>query len=249
MSELVWPTTTALFDLVNIVDSLPADESPLTVNSNLDLVSRLANHDYLIPLLREIISDPPLLAEIASRSYRHVNYFDKIVLVDSPRPDGYRLTLHLWVPPFTDKELTKESLHDHRFSFWSAIVVGTLSSEDFIESSSGQIMQHYQYVPEERAGDSRNFYKFIGDTRLLKAKTLQRSAGESYFQPFFGVHRVLLPNSLSCTLVLRGPRKKTFTNTFRTDIPKLDGRVANVMFKSDTLEKKLRALLRSVERA
>src|SRR5262245_42710304 len=115
MTPLLHTTHGGLIPLVHVLKSLPSDESARTIASNLALVTRLASYQYFVPLLREIVSDARLLAEIASRSYRHVNYFDKIVLVDSANPGGYRLTLHLWVPPFTDRELKKESLHDHRF--------------------------------------------------------------------------------------------------------------------------------------
>jgi hypothetical protein len=209
-------------------------------------MNRVASYDHFIPMLEQILKDASLLAEIASRSYRHVNYFDKIVLIESEKSDGYRLTLHFWCPPFTDKELKKESLHDHRFSFWSVILTGVLSSENFIESSDGQVMQHYRYIPERRRSDIRNFYEFVGDTRLLKTTLLHRHAGESYYQPCLGIHRVLLPDSLTCTLVLRGPRQKAFTNTFRTDIPKVNMQVANSMFSGEAIREKLTALLNAI---
>jgi hypothetical protein len=247
MPTLLQPTRDCLAQLGDVLESLRPDESATTIAANLALVGRIANCEYFVPLVEQLLGDVRQLTEIASRSYRHVNYFEKIVLVDSEKAGGYRLTLHLWCPPFSEKELKKESLHDHRFSFWSAIVAGVLSSENFSESPDGQVMQHYRYIPEERAGDSRNFYEFVGDTRLVKAESLQRHAGESYYQPCRGVHRVLLPETLTCTLVLRGPRQKAFTNTFRTDIPKRDTKVVNSMFSPDAVAEKLRALLRVVE--
>jgi hypothetical protein len=247
MQMTLRPSGDCLAQLIDILDSLPLDESRATVASNLMLINQLADVEYFIPMVKKIVADRGALGEIAARSYRHVNYFDKIVLSESTNPNGYRLTLHLWMPPFTDRELKKESLHDHRFSFWSAILVGTLQSENFIEDSNGQVMQHYQYIPEDRAGDSRNLYKFIGDTRLLKASALERRPGESYYQPYFGVHRVILPKSISCTIVLRGPRQKVFTNTFRTDIPKADTQIVNAMFSADVIEKKLIAIVNARE--
>lgn len=239
---------TSLAKLSRIIASLRLDESQATVSSNLILIKQLAAYNHLVPLIEEIVGDAKLLAEIASRSYRHVNYFDKIVLVDSPNPRDYRLTLHLWIPPFSTKELSKESLHDHRFSFWSAILAGTLRSEDFIEDPSGQLMQHYKYVSEERTTDSRNLYEFVGDTHLIKSGTLQRSPGDAYFQAYEGVHRVLLPDTFSCTLVLRGPRRKSFTNTFRTDVPKVNNQATNIMYNTDAVKEKLKSLARSVSK-
>jgi len=239
-------THDCLAQLGRVLESLPADESPTTISGNLELVNRVAQRDYFVPLIEEIVGDPHLLSDVASRSYRHVNYFDKIVLVGSDKLHGYRLTLHLWCPPFNQKELKKESLHDHRFSFWSVILAGVLISENFVESPDGDLMQHYRYIPEKRAGDVRNFYEFVGETRLAKTKPSQRHAGESYYQPFTGVHRVLLPESITCTLVLRGPRQKAFTNTFRTDIPKVNTQVDNSMFSDKVIAEKLRALLNAI---
>jgi hypothetical protein len=236
-----------LAQLGRLLESLPVNDSATTISDNLALLNRIAHHDFFVPLTEGILNSPQLLAEIASRSYRHVNYFDKIVLVGSDKLRGYRLTLHLWCPPFSETELKKESLHDHRFSFWSAVLAGILVSENFTESPDGDLMQHYRYIPEKKASDVRNFYEFVGETRLVKRKPSQRRAGESYYQPCAGVHRVLLPQSLTCTLVLRGPRQKSFTNTFRTDIPKVR-QIDNSMYSGEAVAEKLRALLNAIAR-
>lgn len=245
-TSLLPVTHDSLVYLGSLLEALPTDESADTIEQNLELVNRVAERNYIVPLLEEILGNPSLLAEVASRSYRHVNYFDKVVLVGSDKLSGYRLTLHLWCPPFTQAELKKESLHDHRFSFWSAILVGVLRSENFKESPDGELMQHYRYIPEKRGLDAHNFYEFVGDVKLIRAELIERHVSQSYYQPFVGVHRVLLPDSLTCTLVLRGARQKSFTNTYRTDVPKVNMQVQNAMFSIDELGRKLRALLAAI---
>jgi hypothetical protein len=247
MSELPQVANDCLINLGHLLESLPVDESQRTVTDNLVLLNQIASKHYFGQLLGYIVGESDLLAQIASRSYRHVNYFDKIVLVGSDKLRGYRLTLHLWCPPYTDKELKKESLHDHRFNFWSVILTGTLRSENFVEATEGVLMQHYRYIPEKRTEDVTNFYEYVGDKRILRSELLERSAEESYYQSSFGIHRVLLPERLTCTLVLRGPRQKAFTNTYRTDIPKMNRAIANEMFTETVVKQKLLALLNAID--
>ena len=238
-----------LVQLERLLESLSGDNSPTTIQDNLALLNRVGVRDSFVPLIERIISNPGLLAEVASRSYRHVNHFDKLVLVGSDKLHGYRLTLHLWSPPYGDKELKKESIHDHRFNFWSVILTGILMSENFVESPDGEVMRQYRYVPEKRTLDVKNFYQFIGETRLSRSETLRKYAGESYYQSSPSIHRVLLPDSMTCTLVLRGPRQRNFTNTFRTDQPKVNTQVETSMYSASVVEEKLKALLNAIERA
>lgn len=230
-----------LADLENIFKSLPVDGSPQTIDANLTLLKRIGARDNCARMIERILGNPGLLADVASRSYRHVNHYDKIVLVGSDKLHGYRLTFHLWNPPYEEKELKKESIHDHRFNFWSMILTGVLTSENFTESVGGDLLRHYRYIPENR--NVRNFYQFIGETRLLKTEPARREGGESYYQPSPGIHRVVLPSSMTCTLVLRGPRQRAFTNVFRTDHPKVDTYVNNSMYSEKTVEEKIGAIL------
>ena len=230
--------------LQETLDALPRNRTPAVIESNLAFLE-LGWPEPMIRLLRAILTNGKALDTIADRSYRHVNHFDKIVLVDSGDRLGYRLTLHLWSPPYTEDEVNDELIHDHRFSFWSNILTGNLLSENFVVSEEGHRYHQYQYSPEKRdVSTTSNFYEFIGDTQLLTVAPSKETAGGTYFLSYDRTHRVILPQtSMTCTLVLRGPRERNFSNVFNTSYPSQDARATNEMFTAAQLTRKLTALL------
>jgi len=182
---------------------------------------------------------------MAGRSYRHVNHFDKIVLVDSEIPSDYRLTLHLWMPPYSEIELNEELIHDHRFSFWSTILVGSLASQNYVRAPDGKKYRQYRYIPEER--DSLNFYKFMGEERLVATGDVCEAAGQAYYLPYNRIHRVVLPRtSIVCTLVLRGPRENNHSNVYNTVYPRESVEMKPIMFSSEQVKQKLQELLNAL---
>ncbi|MFF2627549.1 hypothetical protein [Kitasatospora sp. CB02891] len=225
------------------------DESRLTYN--LALIRELGRPERITALLKDYLSDPAALAVIADRSYRHVNHFDKIVLVDTDN-GGYRLTLHLWSPPYSEKELHDELIHDHRFSFWSTILTGRLVSQNFSkqESPGAVNFRQYRYSPEKLGTASvGNFYEFVGDTRLTMTDQAVESQGNAYHLQYHRIHRVALPlEAMVCTLVLRGPRERTFSNVYNTAYPSTNTQNGNVMFSVPELTEKLERLKATIER-
>jgi len=218
--------------LVNSIESL--GDPSASKKSNLQFVRSLGDPDTILPLLREFMSDSNLLQMIAKRSYRHVNHFDKVVLVDSQKPNGYRLTLHIWNPPFSEKECQDELIHDHRFSFWSTILVGHLKTQEFFVDQDTDDFNSYQYTPEN--SNSENFYKFRGRYGLKKARRLEEKAGGVYYLSYDTTHRVELPEkALTCTLVLRSPRERNFSNVYNTNYPTTDASLSNRMFEPNEM--------------
>lgn len=213
----------------------------------LGLIRALGTPATLLPILREIMSNEPLLGEIAARSYCHVSHFDKIVLVEAEIPNGFRLTLHLWSPPYSAAELADELIHDHRFSFWSAILVGDLRSRNFAPSDTGTPFRRYQYTPENQSAE--NFYAFQGSARLKASSVIHQTAGNAYFLPYDQTHKVILPRrDTACTLVLRSPRARGFSNVYNTTYPQTDTSVSNEMFSPDALFSRLARLYAAIER-
>ncbi|MGW0615409.1 hypothetical protein [Streptomyces sp. NPDC002788] len=224
--------------------ALPIDRSETTVQSNLELVHALGSGENLSALLGEILADEKLLASVAQRSYPHTNHFDKIVLVDPGTQLGYRLTLHLWNPPYSDAEAEDEQIHDHRFSFWSHVVAGTLTSQNFVRDATGTLFGEYQYIPEKlnSVATVGNFYVNVGDSPLLATDLPRIESGMSYELTFDQIHRVILPREdLTCTLVLRGPRQKNYASVFSNSV-KYDP-TENQMFSTADLAEKLRIVL------
>lgn len=226
-----------------LLTCLPVNYSPATLSHNLDVIRRIAEVDSVSALLSEILESRGLLSEIAGRSYRHTNHFDKIVLIDTGARFGYRLTLHLWIPPYTEAEIVDEQIHDHRFSFWSKILVGTMVFQDFVRDASGLPFNEFQYIPEKLGCTTvGNFYIDVGESPLLESGRSGGCAGHAYHLPYSQIHRVVLPmESMTCTLVLRGPRQKNYASVFSTSGKRTPS--GNTMFTSSDLASRLVLLL------
>jgi len=231
-------------DLEPLLESLSTVENEQTIKANASFLDDVARPQNIIPLLQEVLNQRSLLTEVAGRSYPHINLFDKIVLVGTDAIYGYRLTLHIWNPPFSESEIQAELIHDHRFSLWSAILAGTQTSVDYAEASdAGKSYREYRYIPEKRPEHFIDFYEFRGEKRLREIKTHARTAGSSYFLGVPSVHTVLLPSSLTCSLVLRGPRQREYANIYNTRYPEENAAFDNSMFSPLVLKTKLESLL------
>src|SRR6266404_1006744 len=227
---------------------LPRDCSDRTRAENLSLIGILGRQDNISAVFRDILNDTTLLSEIARRSYHHTNHFDKIVLVDTGTQLGYRLTLHLWTPPYSEQEVNDEQIHDHRFSFWSSILVGNIIFQNYVRYASGVMFKEYQYIPE-RLGVSTvgNYYIDVGESPLLEMERSGGNAGEFYHLTYNRIHRVVLPRTeMSCTLVLRGPRQKNYASVF-SNSQKYDPS-GNTMFSPESVAEKLSMVLDGIER-
>jgi len=209
------------------------------------LVRTLGQPAEMLSLIGSVLADPPLLRKIASRSYPHVNNFDKIVLIGAEHPDAYRLTVHLWRPPYPLGGRGEEMIHGHRFSFWSAVVTGTLSSEMFEESERGRPLRKYRYLPEaNRAAEFEDFYQYEASVSLARIGTSEKRAGESYYLDASAIHRVILPHrATTCSLVLRGPRLSAHSCVYSSDYPRRSLYLRNRMFSPSELAARLRHLV------
>ena len=244
MSDAV--SSFGLDELRQTLMQLSPARSEETIAQNLHLIGEISQPRTVLALLDEVLTSPARLASIADLSYHHVNHFDKIVLIDSDSPTGYRLTLHLWQPPYSAEELDDEIIHSHRFSFWSAILTGTLVSENFDAADEGLPFRKYSYVPEKTT--KINFYEFGGEAFLAPTANTDQAAGTAYYLPYEQIHRVVLPREeMTCTLVLRGPRERNHSDVYNTSYPATDTQTANHTFSSEELAAKLLALRSRVE--
>jgi hypothetical protein len=245
-----------LRSLEALLRELHSESGHLAIRNHRALVESLGQGQELILLIRSILSSPGLLAEVASRSYPHVNRFDKIVLVGGSEPPAYRLTLHLWHPPYSANVLREEMIHDHRFNFWSVIVAGTLSSEVFQKRDAGddqavalKTYRQYKYLPESlRNHNFEEFYEFQGSVKLLSAGIRRDAAGTSYYLEAPTIHRIILPQqTITCSLVLRGPRLREYSCVYNTTYPSRTTVIANRMFSAPALEHRLLKLVSALE--
>lgn len=209
--------TRMLENLETQIVSLPRSSNEVIIRDNLCWIDRVAQPANMINLIDEIMADPHTLAQIAARSYRHTNNFDKIVLVDSSIEEDYRLTLHMWIPPYSDQEINEEMIHEHRFSFWSAVIAGRLESDNYREADTGEPYQRFEYTPEATA-ESKFFYKERGQIHLQRDEPFVVNQGESYYMDNVRIHRVPLPEQdTCCTLVLRGPRLRPYAVVYDSE--------------------------------
>jgi len=229
------------------ISMLPRNYARATCEQNLTLIEVLGAPETAVALIREVLRSPVLMTQIAARCYRHTNHFDKIVLIDTGARLGYRLTLHLWSPPYTEPEINDEQIHDHRFSFWSKILVGEMTFQDFARDASGTIYNEFQYIPEKLGVSTvGNFYVDVGESPLLETGRSGGVAGQAYHLPFSQIHRVVLPlDHMTCTLVLRGPRQKNYASVFSTS-RKYDPS-GNSMFTEAQLAERLTKILNKLE--
>lgn len=239
------PLEMTLDGVEGLLHGLPREKSERTIEDNLYFVGELGRPERMYSLLRGLLADTDALELVSGRSYRHVNHFDKIVLVDSGDRGGYRLTLHLWRPPYTEDEVEDELIHDHRFSFWSTILAGNLLSENFERAVGGRRYRGYRYIPEKRdVSTASNFYEFVGESALVTTQPSKETVGSSYYLNYQRIHRVVLPQEcMTCTLVLRGPREREFSTVYNTSYPTQDTRATNEMFTPEQVRERLGALL------
>lgn len=218
----------------NLIFTQPEDPN----QANLDYISTISDPEIFIGILDNFLTNEQLLKEVAQKSYRHINHFDKIVLFDNDDPNSFRLTLHLWEPPYSHKERTDEQIHSHRFSFWSSVLSGTLVSENFEECENGNVYESFSYCPENR--DIKNFYTHEGPIKLKKTTTSRAENSTSYFLKNVGIHRIVVPDEHPVvTLVLRSPRVRDYSIVYNTKYPKNDLSYENLFFTYEEVKKKL----------
>ena len=217
-----------------------AKENDHLLKENLASLRVLGEKQNVTLLLREVISDPALLSSIASRSYTHINHFDKIILIDAPS-HNYRLTLHVWWPINQNKQLDDEPMHDHRFDFWSTILTGKLKSYYFSQASSGKQYQKFEYIPEEE--NTSSIMRYIGESKLKETRCTELRVGDCYYLPYSVIHKILLlKDQVTSTLVLRGPQLKRSAYIYKSCHTPIDYELDRPVMGADELKVKLTAL-------
>jgi hypothetical protein len=213
----------------------------LIVRQGHELLAEISAPEAIKSLLDGVRKDPLALRAVAGQSYRHINHFDKIVLIGSPDPAAYRLTLHSWALPFEEDEVLEETIHDHRFDFWSNVLYGTQVSFNYVEDPAGLTYRKYRYTPENREVKFSEFYEYRGEFKLQPHSVDTRHEGSQYHM-LAGkeIHQVLVSfDEPMASLVLRGPRVRSYANCFNTTYPVEGKAFANVMFTPEQLRAKL----------
>lgn len=181
--------------VVSILDAMPRER----VHSGLYSIEKVAQvcgtADFLRELAETLRLDGPALARLTKQSYLHENGFVKATLFDSP--DGrFRIRLHFW------REVAKtripQNIHNHRFDFFSTVLVGSLSNNIWDAARAGRSFSHYEYLP--RLGQKSYTLSFKGEELLLPASERQIHRGGIYFLDKSELHTTGLGDGTIITL-------------------------------------------------
>ena len=154
----------------------------------------------LLPLLQALLADADSLQTVATRSYVHGNGFVKVVLLDE---HGYKLRLHIWFAG----SACEENIHDHRWSFASHVLVGTLNSEIWVDDVQGQVLPEFRYAAA--TANSAAGKQAVGHCRLSLQQHCQYGAGSSYVMPKLVLHRIINPGQhLVATVMVSAPTEQ-----------------------------------------
>jgi hypothetical protein len=187
-------------DLVN--ELLPREGSqPKHLLEALDFVADRAG---LSAWLQAIADDPESVAQIAKRSYWHVNGFAKLML---HRASRFGIRLHVW--PVRSGRLGETNPHSHRWDFASTVVAGDgLVIAEFVEADDGP-----KYVRHSYGGGDLDPEVAVHLSQFDRRTVL---TSERYTTDISVVHTVEpLGASLVATFIVQGPHRTTSTAVYR----------------------------------
>lgn len=182
--------------------------------ASIDLANWLSeefSRENLTALLMHLIKSPQLLDTISRNSYLHGNGFLKVVLLNK----SYKLRLHVW----HKGQSCEENIHDHRWSFASCVLTGTLRSEIWRDAIAGeekaQRFSEYQYHATTK--NNAAFLKEKGNCLLVRSEHMDVSAGQFYVMPEQRLHCINNPgDQMVATIVCTAPTKQGTTRLIKT---------------------------------
>lgn len=197
---------------------------------------------FLINYIDDIINSTYLNEQISLDSYSHSNYFDKIVLYKS-KINNFSLRLHIW-----DKEIhpqIRSDIHDHRWSFMSIVVIGTVIENNYTKISAKGDVDEFNYsINNEK---SENFV-FKNEAKLLKRYSKVMTKNMIYTKFHNELHDVISNSNYSATLVLRMNPIKSYSSIFVNKGEKIKKEVnKKKMFSESELIQKLVKFRKKIE--
>jgi hypothetical protein len=130
-----------------------------------------SRHEVLQEVVYAVCANDRLIEICAQNSESHPLGFDKFVLLTSPL---YELRLHIWWP---DATRGRGDIHNHRFSFASAVVTGMIEVSSYRLGTPGRKMTHLVEEVKNKAYK----YRTLGDVKVKRTATLALSRGSSYY--------------------------------------------------------------------
>ena len=155
-------------------------------------------------IVEAICEDERLLARCASRSLAHPLGFDKFTLMTS---ELYQVRLHIWWP---NEGRGREDIHNHRFSFVSAVILGQVEVTIYDLAKPGTVMM--QYREHRRRGGASYQYVQMDSVQVQVASAFSLAPGSAYYLRSSALHCVdVLTGTMAATLFVRIPRLATST--------------------------------------
>ncbi|WP_444996208.1 hypothetical protein [Aliikangiella sp. IMCC44359] len=147
-----------------------------------------------------------LLKEIAAHSYQHGNGFFKLVILDK---NGYKLRLHIW----SNGNVGKETIHNHRWWFASRVVAGHIESEMWELGGVNDVkLQSLLYFSGEKYGQKPIA---LGTAQLYKKHIIKHTSGDSYFLPPDKLHAIVgTSKGVTATLMVTTHPCRTFNEMY-----------------------------------
>jgi hypothetical protein len=195
----------AIQELFNTIDQLihfHGDDVLLEINKF------FSRPFHLSVLLYHVLRSEDLMKQMLKESYYHENGFHKIVLASG---SYFKLRLHHFG---SGVKIPMENVHDHRWTFASSILVGSLKMDLFeVHEREGEQLIHYRYDSNKSSG--RYQTTCLGRKFIRKTETRSFDAGEQYLMLPTDLHRIInQPGEESVTLILTGNPKGQTCNLY-----------------------------------
>jgi hypothetical protein len=170
-------------------------------------VLALAEPSTLARFLADLLAEPANVDRCAADSYEHALGFSKIVLIDAA--PLFKLRLHVWWPT-SSRDVAH--IHNHRFSFASALVTGEYEMATFEPAEAG--IPVTSYVERSVSAEGWRLDPH-GDAYLRQAINLRLTPGSGYTLAPTTLHKVSVGRSRACvTLVLQTAIMRPATEVF-----------------------------------
>lgn len=175
-----------------------------------DTMNRLKNPQQVIFLIQSLLQNDDQVNKCAAISEHHRIGFTKLYLAISP---FHQLHLHIFWPSEVDNR--KESIHNHKFSFLSAILKGGLINQIYQRCETGGELLH-EYLAKPNASQQCDKFEYRALTNIRVIDEQNYHSGQIYSLHHETFHNAIPKNfgELTITLFLRSANQKEADTIF-----------------------------------
>jgi hypothetical protein len=169
----------------------------------------LGSPDVLRLLIWDILKRPDALARSSSMSYRHALGFQKVVLRELP--NGVQLRLHIWN---SDVNRLPEDIHDHRYSFVSHVISGSLTNKLYVSDVTGK--SYFEYRDYSLPSDNCWSFRWHAEVGVDLLSADVHTAGSTYLVTSDALHTVEVPfGTMASTLYIQFSTERSWTRVIK----------------------------------